>query len=72
MKANIALTPGDGIGPEIVAETRLVLEAVAERFGHKFEFAEFLLGGIAIDRAGSSLPEETVAGCRIRQAFEKL
>jgi len=63
MKANIALTPGDGIGPEVVREARLVLDAVGQRFGHKFEFAEFLIGGGAIDATGTALPDMTLAAC---------
>ena len=55
MNAKIALTPGDGIGPEVVNEARLVLEAVAQRHGHKFNFSEHLLGGCAIDAKGTAL-----------------
>ncbi len=57
------LLPGDGIGPEVVAEARKVLAAVAERYGHTFAFHEGLMGGCAIDAAGAALPEETLAGC---------
>src|SRR5450432_2697915 len=64
MKASIALTPGDGIGPEVVNEGRLILEAVAKRHGHTFSFTEHLLGGCAIDAAGTALPEETLAACQ--------
>jgi 3-isopropylmalate dehydrogenase len=64
MKAHIALTPGDGIGPEVVAEARRTLEAVAARFGHTFSFTEHLLGGCAIDRHGTALPAETLAAAR--------
>jgi 3-isopropylmalate dehydrogenase len=63
MKANIALTPGDGIGPEVVREARQVLEAVGQHFGHRFEFAEFPLGGCAIDSHGTALPDHTLAAC---------
>jgi 3-isopropylmalate dehydrogenase len=59
----IALLPGDGIGPEVVAAGRTVLEAVAERFGHRFTFEEGLIGGIAIDETGTPLPDETLALC---------
>ena len=59
----IALLPGDGIGPEVVAAGRTVLEAVAERFGHRFEFEEGLIGGIAIDETGRPLPERTHELC---------
>ena len=47
MNARIALLPGDGIGPEVVAEAKKVLHAIAERFGHTFEFAERPIGGQA-------------------------
>ncbi len=68
MKANIVLLPGDGIGPEVVAEGRRALEAVAGRFGHHFEFGEHLIGGRAIDATGSPLPETTLAACRAADA----
>ena len=58
-KANIVLLAGDGIGPEIVAEARRVLERVASRFGHGFTFSEHLIGGAAIDATGDPLPEAT-------------
>ena len=48
MNANIAILAGDGIGPEVVAEARRALDAVAARFGHAFTYREALLGGIAI------------------------
>lgn len=60
MKAKITLLPGDGIGPEVVAEGVKVLEAVAQARGHTFEFHEALLGAVAIDRTGSPLPPETL------------
>ena len=68
MKAKIALTPGDGIGPEVVNEARLVLEAVAGRHGHQFQFSEHLLGGCAIDAKGTAMPDETLAACSAADA----
>ena len=59
MKAKIAILPGDGVGPEIVAEAVKVLEAVARRFGHDFEMTEHPVGGAAYDRCGDCLPETT-------------
>jgi 3-isopropylmalate dehydrogenase len=68
MQATITLLPGDGIGPEVVAEGRKVLEAVAARFGHTFTFTEALAGGIAIDETGNPLPDESLAACRASHA----
>jgi 3-isopropylmalate dehydrogenase len=62
--ARITLLPGDGIGPEVVAEARKVLEAAACRFGRTVEFSEALAGGIAIDRTGDPLPPQTLASCQ--------
>lgn len=64
----IALLPGDGIGPEVVAEGRRALEAVAEIAGARFHFEEGLIGGAAIDATGMPLPEETTALCRASHA----
>ena len=69
MKANIVLLPGDGIGPEIVAVARRVLEAVAERFGHEFKFISQLIGGSAIDATGEALPADTVKACEQADAI---
>jgi 3-isopropylmalate dehydrogenase len=63
MKANLVLLAGDGIGPEIVAEGRRVLERVAARFGHAFTFSEQLIGGAAIDATGEPLPQSTQDAC---------
>ncbi len=63
MEFNIALLRGDGIGPEIVDSAVAVLEKIGEKFGHKFSFTPYLIGGSAIDATGKPLPEETVKGC---------
>ncbi len=63
MEFNIALLRGDGIGPEIVDSAVEVLKKTAEKFGHKFNFTPYLIGGAAIDETGKSLPDETVEGC---------
>ena len=63
MNLNIALLKGDGIGPEIVDSAVRVLEKIGEKFGHKFNFTPYLIGGSAIDATGAPLPEETVKGC---------
>ena len=68
MRAKIVTLPGDGIGPEVVREGIRVLDAVAKRFGHTFDFDEQLIGGIAIDQTGSALPEEAFAACRDAEA----
>jgi 3-isopropylmalate dehydrogenase len=60
MKATITLLPGDGIGPEVIAQSVLLLNAVAVKFNHDFSFEEALIGGIAIDKTGSPLPDETL------------
>jgi len=64
MQAIITTLPGDGIGPDVVAEGVRVLQAVAERFGHTFEIRSAMLGGAAIDATGTALPEETLRLCR--------
>jgi 3-isopropylmalate dehydrogenase len=63
MELNIALLKGDGIGPEIVDSAAAVLEKTAAKFGHKFNFTPYLIGGCAIDETGMPLPRETVDGC---------
>jgi 3-isopropylmalate dehydrogenase len=64
MKAHIVLLPGDGIGPEIVAEAKRVLTAVGTAYGHDLSFEEALIGGIAIDETGNPLPDATLQACR--------
>jgi 3-isopropylmalate dehydrogenase len=68
MQANIVLLPGDGIGPEIVTEAVRVLETVASKHGHTFNFTERLMGGCSIDKYGSSLTDETLADCQAADA----
>ena len=63
MNFKVALLKGDGIGPEIVASAVRVLEAVGKKYGHTFVFTPYDIGGVAIDRHGVPLPEETVSGC---------
>lgn len=69
MKYTIALVPGDGIGPEIMTEAVKVLEAVGRKFGHGFSLKEYLAGGIAIDKYGTPMPDETIEGCRKSDAI---
>jgi len=68
MRANIALLPGDGIGPEVVGAARTILERVAAGAGHAFSFSEHLVGGCAIDASGAPLPDDTLAACRAADA----
>ena len=64
MNKTICLLPGDGIGPEILAQGAAVLAATARTFGHAFDSEEALIGGAAVDATGSPLPEATVEACR--------
>jgi 3-isopropylmalate dehydrogenase len=68
-KASLVLLPGDGIGPEVVAQGRRVLEKVAARFGHEFAFSDHLIGGAAIDATGNPLPDGTLAACERADAI---
>ena len=63
MEAKITLLPGDGIGPEVVAEAQKVLDVVATKHGHTLTYQTGLAGGIAIDETGNPLPEETLGMC---------
>ena len=63
MKLNIALLPGDGIGPEISRAGVKVLDAVAKRFGHSFFYTEALIGAAAIDATGNPFPDSTYQIC---------
>ncbi len=64
MSQRILLLPGDGIGPEIVAQAQRVLETLSERFGLDAELESALVGGAAFDAAGDPLPEETLEKAR--------
>jgi 3-isopropylmalate dehydrogenase len=68
VEATIVLLPGDGIGPEIVAEARRVLDAVANAHGHRWNYQEKLLGGAAIDAVGQALPDDTLEACKAADA----
>ena len=63
MKLNIALLPGDGIGPEIVDQAVKVVNAVCKKFGHEIEYTPALVGAIAIDKTGNPYPDETHEIC---------
>ncbi len=68
MNANIVCIPGDGIGPEIVAEAKKVLNKVAEKYGHEFAFEDVLMGGASIDAYGVPLTDETIAKAKAADA----
>ena len=68
MEYKIALIPGDGIGPEIVAEARKVLDKVCEKYSHKFSYTEVLLGGASIDAHGVPLTEEAIVQAKASDA----
>ncbi len=69
MKKNIAVLAGDGIGPEVMSQALLVLDAVAKQFGHQFTISEGLVGGAAYDKGGTHLPDETKALCQSSDAI---
>ncbi len=64
MEALITILPGDGIGPEVAAAGKRTLAAVADKFGHRFQFSEQLVGGAGIDAASSPLPADALASCK--------
>ncbi|MCI6163635.1 MAG: 3-isopropylmalate dehydrogenase [Lachnospira sp.] len=61
MECKITLIPGDGIGPEIVREAVKVLDRVADKYGHKFDYTKILMGGCSIDEYGVPLTDEAVS-----------
>lgn len=64
MKKHIVMLPGDGIGQEVMASAQAVLNTIAEEFNHSFTFESHDIGGIAIDRHGTPLPNETSDACK--------
>ncbi len=66
---NLAVLPGDGIGPEVMQQARRVLQAVSERFEINFELNELPVGGYAIDTTGEALPAATLLGCEQADAI---
>ena len=68
MKSKIVLLPGDGIGPEVVAEAVRVLDVIAGKGGHSFIFTEHLIGGCSIDKFNTSLTDETLTDCKAAHA----
>lgn len=68
MNCKITCIPGDGIGPEIVAEAKKVLRKVAEKYGHEMNFQDVLMGGASIDVHGIPLTDETIEACKAADA----
>ena len=68
MKLNITCIPGDGIGPEIVAQAKKVLDKVAEVYGHEMEYKDVLMGGCSIDAYGVPLTQETIDAAKSADA----
>jgi 3-isopropylmalate dehydrogenase len=68
---DIAVLPGDYIGPEVVGEARRVLDAAGKRFGHTFRYQEALAGGAAYDATGEHLPQATLDVCAAADAIIK-
>lgn len=63
-KFNIAVLPGDGIGPDVVEQSIGVLNAIGKKYGHEFVLKEGIIGGCAIDVTGEPLPQETLELCK--------
>lgn len=61
MNYNIAVIPGDGIGPEIITEAKKVLDKIGDKYGHSFQYTEVLMGGASIDATGVPLTDEALA-----------
>jgi len=68
MNFNIALIPGDGIGPDVIREARAALEATGTVFGHRFSFVSAPMGGVAIDASGEALPASSLSACKAADA----
>ena len=68
MNYKIAVIPGDGIGPEIVAQAREVLDAAGKKFGFQLDYKELLMGGASIDVHGVPLTDETIEAARMSDA----
>lgn len=68
MNIKLALVPGDGIGPDVVAQAVRVLDKIGQVYNHHFEYKTLLAGGAAIDATGECLPEETLSACKSSDA----
>ena len=68
MEFKITLLPGDGIGPEVVAQAVRVLDGISSKYNHTFHYTERMMGGCSIDTYGTSLTDETLAYCQAADA----
>ena len=68
MNLNIVCIPGDGIGPEIVAEAKKVLNQVASKYNHTISYTDILMGGASIDACGEPLTDEAIATAKAADA----
>lgn len=69
MRKNVLILPGDGIGPEIIAQAKKVLELVNDKYDLQLDFDEALIGGAAIDATGQPLPDETISKAKTASAI---
>jgi len=69
MKFKLAVLPGDGVGPEVVAAAVQVLQAVGRMSGHEFVISYSDIGGVSIDRHGVALTEDTLKMCKRSHAY---
>src|SRR4051812_17378635 len=69
LKRKIAVLAGDGIGPEVIAQSQRVISAIAETYGHQFEFKEALIGGAAYEEFQSHCPKDTIEICKNSDAI---
>ena len=69
MNINIAVLDGDGIGPEVTAESIKILQAIAAKYNHQFIFTNALIGAVAIDATGHPLPQKTIDICLANNAI---
>ena len=68
MECHIGVISGDGIGPEIVAEAKKVLDKAGEKYGHSFTYQDILMGGCSIDATGVPLTDEAIAAAKASDA----
>jgi 3-isopropylmalate dehydrogenase len=64
MEFDVAVLPGDGVGPEVITQALKVLQTVGEKFGHSFHLHDGLIGGVAIDARSTALSDETLKMCK--------